>query len=60
MDPDEAPTARHIDVSNLEIGAVIPGGNAPITSLDFHRNGEHLVAAGRDGKSSLLQHRYTW
>jgi hypothetical protein len=38
-----------VEVGKLEIGGVIDG-DAPVTSLNFHANGEYLVSASRDGK----------
>ena len=46
--PGEGPQ-DYVNVASMEVGAVIEG-DAPVTSLDFHRSGEYLVTASRDGE----------
>lgn len=42
-----------INVQALGMGASVPG-KQPVSSLDFHREGEFLVSGAEDGKQGWL------
>lgn len=47
-----------VNVQSLGIGFTVQGSKQPVSSLDFHREGEFLVSGAEDGKRVYVRCGY--